>query len=357
MGRRPCGREEDPVEVAREAGLVRFTRRERGLEARLEICVLPTDTGELRRLRMRNTGDRPRSIEVTTHGEVALQETAAHAGHPAFSRLFIQTEAVPASRALLFSRRPRANGEFHPWMMHALIEPAEISWETDRGRFLGRGGSPRAPRALRDASPLAGTTGDVLDPGCTLRTVVRLQPGEEAQRTFLLGGAPDRVRALELVAKLQTPDAIAGAYAEAARREADLWASLELDARRVAECERLAGALLYGEPGEDRRGSAPSAARAAELLAARGIDQRTPWLLMRVAEFEEGEALRAVAGYWRALGLSLGLVVATPDEACVWSVPVGQTGAGRFRLTDDLSVSLAELAGVVVGVTADGGAR
>jgi cyclic beta-1,2-glucan synthetase len=62
-------------------------------------------------------------------------------------------------------------------MVHALVESIELSCETDRARFLGRAGTPRSPRALRETPPLSGTTGAVLAPIFGLRTVARLEPG------------------------------------------------------------------------------------------------------------------------------------------------------------------------------------
>jgi cyclic beta-1,2-glucan synthetase len=43
--------------------------------------------------------------------------------------------------------------------------PGEISHETDRARFIGRGGSLEQPLALRDTGPLSNSAGSVLDPG------------------------------------------------------------------------------------------------------------------------------------------------------------------------------------------------
>ncbi|HEX9173779.1 MAG TPA: hypothetical protein VF861_14075, partial [Telluria sp.] len=65
-----------------------------GIEARLEIAVAADADLELRTLSLRNLGAGSRRIEVTSYSEVVLNARAAEASHPAFSKLFVQTEWV-----------------------------------------------------------------------------------------------------------------------------------------------------------------------------------------------------------------------------------------------------------------------
>ena len=113
-----------------------------------------------------------------------MNAQAADASHPAFSKLFVQTELEPASGALLARRRPRALGEPACWLVHALMsdgdEAEKPQYETDRTRFIGRGYSLAAPRALVEAERLSGTVGNVLDPIVSLRRTVELPAGGSA---------------------------------------------------------------------------------------------------------------------------------------------------------------------------------
>ena len=172
-----------------------------GIEAEMRIVVPTAADVELRRVTLRNASDRPRRIEWTSYAEVVLNARAADAAHPAFSKLFVQTEWVVEQRALLARRRPRAAGEPVCWLVHALVGDEEAEppqHETDRARFIGRGYSRAAPRALVKTSPLSGTVGNVLDPIVSLRREVELPAGGSAQVLFLLGAAPTRETALAL---------------------------------------------------------------------------------------------------------------------------------------------------------------
>lgn len=241
----------------REPGRAVITRRIGDLEATLETCVPPqadTHQGlELRRLRLRNHAGRARTVEITTYGEVALHEPRAHAAHPAFSRLFVRSEFVPQRRALLFRRRVRDSGEAFPWLIHALLSGDAVEHETDRMRFLGRGRDASAPQALLTPTPPAGTTGDVLDPVFSLRTRVKLDPDGQAERTFLTGVAGSREAAIALtglgsLASAEAASAVEDLFEAAARAEEQRWRELGVDEANALELDRLAAAVICGDP-------------------------------------------------------------------------------------------------------------
>ncbi|WP_295388968.1 glycosyl transferase [uncultured Thiodictyon sp.] len=196
-------------------GCFSLEREDDGIAARLAVSVDAAADLEYRRLTLTNRSERPRRLEVTSYLEVVLAHPAGDAAHPAFSKLFVETERDAATGALLARRRPRAAGEHWPWLVHALVGAGAREWETDRMRFLGRGRTPAAPAALAAGAPLSGTVGSVLDPVFSLRTRVELAAGATAELCFLTGVAPDRAAALALIAppagsaELQLGDALA----------------------------------------------------------------------------------------------------------------------------------------------------
>ena len=103
------------------------------------------------------------TIEVTSYAEVVLAPPAADALHPAFSNLFVQTEIVDHRQAILCTRRPRSRDEHAPWMFHLMAvhgaEIGEVSYETDRLRFIGRGNSVADPQAMNGSAVALGQPG------------------------------------------------------------------------------------------------------------------------------------------------------------------------------------------------------
>ena len=73
----------------------------------------------------------------------------------------------------------------------------EIEYETDRTQFIGRGRSIRNPIALSHKK-LSNTTGAVLDPMMSFRSMVRLDPGATATITYstILGNSREEIMVL-----------------------------------------------------------------------------------------------------------------------------------------------------------------
>ncbi|MFZ1827691.1 MAG: glycosyl transferase [Candidatus Competibacteraceae bacterium] len=213
LGQQPALKVAERYEPRFAPSRVELLRLDDGIEARLEVVIAPDADLELRRVTLRNRSQRPRRIELTSYAEVVLNAWAADAAHPAFSKLFVQTEWVAASGALLARRRPRAPEEPACWLVHALAGTGEAQYETDRARFIGRGYSLAEPQALAKAAPLSGTVGNVLDPIVSLRQTVELAVGGEVQVTFLLGAAPEREAALASVARYGSAASVDAAFA------------------------------------------------------------------------------------------------------------------------------------------------
>ncbi|MFO1371400.1 MAG: glycosyl transferase [Candidatus Competibacteraceae bacterium] len=206
LGHQPVQKLAERYESRFQASVAALRRLDDGVEAQLEVCVAAAADLELRRVTLRNRSSRARHIELTSYAEVVLSNLGADTAHPAFSKLFVQTEWVEKFRALLARRRPRSPGESSLWLWHALAgdgETAPPQYETDRARFIGRGHSLAAPNALLTGE-LSGTVGNVLDPVVSLRRTLHLPADGEAQLTFLLGIAPEREAALTLATRYAT---------------------------------------------------------------------------------------------------------------------------------------------------------
>ncbi len=85
-----------------------FRRRRLGIESHLEVTVSPEDDAEIRRITLINQGSRARTLELISAAELSLAPHDADRAHPAFNKLFIQTEARPDLHALLAWRRLRS---------------------------------------------------------------------------------------------------------------------------------------------------------------------------------------------------------------------------------------------------------
>lgn len=100
---------------------------------------------------------------------------ASDLAHPAFSKLFVQTELLCDcdKDAILCHRRPRSPDERGPWLFHMAVVRGQaestVSFETDRAAFLGGGHISANATALRQSGPLSNSADAVLFPVAELR--------------------------------------------------------------------------------------------------------------------------------------------------------------------------------------------
>jgi len=291
-----------PVLARRMPGGWRLEQARESLEVVLAVAVHPHEPFELRRITLRNRGDAPRTARLTSFAEVALSPPEAFAAHPAFSKLFLQTGIEPAAGALLVHRRPRAPGERHPWLAHALLDLPLSSWESDRARFLGRSRGARVPEALR-AEALSRTVGNVLDPAVSLRAELELGPGAEASATFALGVGEDREDVLERIERIREEGA--GVWDRATEAERLRQRRLGLSPEEAEHFERWAAALLAGATGGPPAGSSAEAGGELTQFDAFGLSPGRPFVLVSPGR---GAGVARALALWRELELPLDVV-------------------------------------------------
>ncbi len=117
-GYQPSGAEPDRYEVAFSGDRAEITRQDGMITTTQEILVSSEDDAEVRRVAIANLGDQIREIEITSDAEIVLAPHAADDAHPAFSKLFVETEFFADVPAIPATRRLRTPGEAPAWAAH-----------------------------------------------------------------------------------------------------------------------------------------------------------------------------------------------------------------------------------------------
>ena len=319
----PALKRSQSYEVILSEARAEFRSSGRELDTHTEIAVSPEDDIELRRISITNRSSTRRAIEITSYAEVVLASPAADALHPAFSNLFVQTEIIQQQQAILCTRRPRSSGEKTPWMFHLMAvygaEIGEISYETDRMRFIGRGHTVADPQSMTDAAALSGSEGSVLDPIVAIRRHITLDPEETATINIVSGIGETRDTCMALVEKYQD------------RRMADrvfdlAWTHSQVVLRQLNATEadvqlyaRLASSVIYAN-------SLLRADASIQIKNARGqsglwgysISGDLPIVLVRIGDPANIDLVRQLVqahAYWRLKGLSVDMVIWNEDHA------------------------------------------
>ena len=310
----------DRSEVSFLPHRVEFERQDGDILLHTSICVAPDDDVEVRRITITNHGNEPRLLAFTSYLEIILNQQAVDQRHPAFNKLFIESEFLAEEGCLLFHRRPRSANEKPVYLAHFFVsnhEKVELSgYETDRKLFLGRGGTDKYPGVFsirNEASILSGKVGATLDPICAMQAEAAIPAYSTTQLAFITLAASSRKEALQLVYRYRRWSQVSRTLADVRTHVEKEIAQLNITSQKIEQFQKLLSPLIY----------ASSALRAdPAVLASNTLGQPGLWtfaisgdypiLLLRLNRDEDisllGEVLQAYT-YWRRRGLMIDIVI------------------------------------------------
>ncbi len=319
----PCGIDPDSYDVILHEDRAEFLRHDGTMITGLDILISAEDDADVRRVTLTNDGSHARHLDVTSYLELALCPQAADVAHPAFAKLFVQTEHLPGCDALIATRRRRASDEVEVWLGHMLVVEGnglgESSFETDRARFLGRGRSVRDAAAMEPGHVLSGSAGTVLDPIFALRHAIRLAPQGIVRLAFWTLAADSRAALLDMIDRHRDVTAYARAATLAWTQAQVQLHHLGIGAGTAALFQQLAGHLVHATPALRPASAIIQNGLASQSdLWALGISGDLPILLLRIADNDDlavvREALLAF-DYWRMKRFAVDLIILNEHPA------------------------------------------
>ncbi|QZY55792.1 GH36-type glycosyl hydrolase domain-containing protein [Crassaminicella profunda] len=317
----PIHIEPDGYEVKFSLDQAAFMRTDDNIDTHTEIFVSSEDDAEIRKITLTNHGNEPVVMELTSYFETVLAPQAADMAHPAFSNLFIRTEAILEYDSLIASRRPRLEEKNSIWMCHTMAVEGEtlgnLEYETNRGNFIGRGRNIGNSFAFTNS--LTNTTGPILDPIMSLRRRVKIIPGKTVSVSFVTSVINSRKEAIDMARKYYDLSSTKRALNLAFTRSIIETSYLGLKAEEIEVYQDMIPHILYLSPHrrkyeemlkENKKGQSG--------LWAYGISGDLPIVLVSISRVEDiaivHEALKAHE-YWKMKGLSVDLIIFNEDKS------------------------------------------
>lgn len=249
----PFSPNEGNMKVAFYPHMAVFRRTDHSITTTTSVVVNPDSPVEIRRVHLHNTTAQPRRLRVTSYGEVVLAPLADDIRHPAFNKLFIESEFIPELNLLISTRRLRSNTETPVFLGHMLVHPKKgllndrqpIRHETDRLNFIGRGRSFRSPAALFSDEYLTGSIGNTQDPIFALGQEIMLGPLESEEIAFLTLFADSREALITLASQFSSWLLIERSFQQA-NLAAQSWLGRQnFDSLKFKNALQVLSALLY----------------------------------------------------------------------------------------------------------------
>lgn len=302
-------------------GTIEFYRRDFGFETKTQIVVSPEDNVELRKIKITNRSQAPKVLEITSYTELVLATQASDEAHPAFSNLFVQTEIQSEYNAIFGTRRPRSKDETPPHFFHLLdaygAKVEEVSYETDRMQFIGRGRTLANPQAI-EVGKLAGNQGAVLDPIMSTKCRIIIEPYSTATIDLIYGICKSREESEALMHKYRDKNL--------KKRALELsWTHSQVLLRQINATEadaqlfgKLASSIIYSNPA--LRGSQSviqSNFRGQSGLWSHSVSGDLPIVLLQIFDMKNLDLVTQMVkahGYWQLKGLTVDLIIWNEDH-------------------------------------------
>ncbi len=312
----------DKYEVSFTADKATFKRMDGLIETKTEVVVASGDNAEIRRVSLKNYGDKPCTIEVTSYFEVVLATQAADSAHPAFSNLFIETSYQAERKCIIANRRPRSETDKSLWIANAAViegdTSGDVQYETDRMQMIGRGNNAKNPIVIERGKPLSNTVGPVLDPVMSLRVRIRIEPGKTARISFLTAVAESNELLLSLIDKYVSPDSVEGAFRFALARSRVEMNYLNLDVSEIELYQDMISHILFISPMRMmNQEMILKNSKGQSSLWRYGISGDLPVVLVVLNKTDRLEILYEVLKaheYWRLMDLKVDLVILSEEE-------------------------------------------
>lgn len=301
-------------------GHAEFSRQDYGIDTKTEIVISPEDDTEMRRVRITNRTQSVKVLEITSYAEIVLASQASDEAHPAFSNLFVQTEIIPEYKAILCTRRPRSHDERPPWMFHLMdvhgTTTEEVTFETDRRQFIGRGKTLAAPQAM-EVDVLSGNQGAVLDPIVSIRHRISIKPNQTATIDLIYGISETRAACEALMHKYQDGHLKKRAFELSWTHSQVLLRQINATEADAQLYDRLAASVIYAHPSLRADPSVLNANfRGQSGLWSHSVSGDLPIVLVHIYDPENMDLVRQLVqahAYWRLKGLAVDLIIWNED--------------------------------------------
>ncbi len=262
------------------------------------------------------SGNRTREVDINSYMELALAPQAADIAHPAFSKMFVETEYLADSGTIVATRRRRGPSEPEIWAAHLAVVDGKAlgrpQFETDRARFLGRCHTIHDPIAM-GAGRLSNTAGTVLDPIFALRRRVQVPPGATVHVAFWTMLAQTRTELLDMIDKHRDRTAFGRAATLAWTQGQVQLHHLGITTGEASLFQRLAGHVIHAGPSlRPTSDMILQGAASQPGLWAQGISGDRPIVLLRIADIDNldiAHQLLQAHEYWRINQLAVDVVI------------------------------------------------
>lgn len=287
----PTRKEPDEYLVVFSPHQAEFKRVDGDISTHTIISLSPDHDLEIRKVILKNQGNLKKTLEITSYLEMVADTHLAEMSHPAFNKLFMESDYIKEQEIFLTRRRSNKGGD-HPYFMHMVRAQAkllkQVEYENDRFKFIGRNHTLEDPDAVVNSVALSNHSGFCNDPIMSMRATVVLEAGETASVSFITGSCNSREEVMKIGEELKVVYRIDDIF-EKFRLQSEIELKyLEITGQQVNAFQDVISALFY--PSVFHRGPSENIRRNFKNQSSLwrfGISGDNPIMLLRVKSLED----------------------------------------------------------------------
>lgn len=275
-----------------------FKRTDGDIFTHTTVSLALTHDLEIRRVDLYNRGEDSVELQLTSYMEVVGDSYLAELSHPAFNKLFLESEFLE-EESIFLSKRRNQKGNDKPYILHMVKVMGEMigkmEYENDRLRFIGRNNGLENPDALVHGDELSNTAGFSNDPIMSMRVTVRIPAGESISVAYITGVCKSKTEAVEIGEEFSNPYRVNNVFDEFRRQSEMELKYLEITRTQHNAFQDLMGPIFY--PVSHYRGPKENIRRNwknQSFLWKFGVSGDIPIMLLKVKSIEEEGIVRDV---------------------------------------------------------------
>ncbi len=183
-----------------------FKRRDGDISSHMIVSLDADHNFEIRKVTFTNHGKEEKQLEVTSYVEVVDDTHLAELSHPAFNKLFLESEYLKEQEIFL-SKRRRKKDDNNSYVMHMVRTGTKLckklEYENDRKRFIGRNNTLENPDSVVNSIAFFNNSGFCNDPIMSLRAQFFIGAGETACISFITGVCGSKEEAIKIAEDLK----------------------------------------------------------------------------------------------------------------------------------------------------------
>ncbi|MBN2853367.1 MAG: hypothetical protein JXQ23_11595 [Clostridia bacterium] len=295
---------------------VEYKRIENDIDCKMEVSVSPDLNAEIRRITVTNLNSRkPLRLEITSYTEMIIDKLSDFQSHPAFRRLFVETEFDKNARAVIAERRAMdITKKSILFGSTCLLEsdPNKLFLhETDRLVFIGRGRTLKNPVGVQSPLNQFGGTGEVVDPCMSLKISMEISPNQNQTVSFISAASYDKQELLETMKSLRNTYAVRDVFHKALFDSKVEMKYLNLNYEKINRIQDLVSSIFYSAKEQYNDGKIINKLSLQNLWKF-GISGDYPVVLVKINDFSEIETVKdamTVLEYLRKNQVNFDLVI------------------------------------------------